>query len=85
MKIKSTFKITNKLGFHARPAMDFMRLAQNFSSDITLSLNGRKANAKSIMEIMMLAAGSGSVINIEVSGEDAEEAIRVLTGFQIVD
>ena len=76
--IKSTITISNKLGLHARASAKFTKLAGGFSSDIHLSRNSRRVNAKSIMGVMMLAAGMGSVIEIEVDGADENQAITAL-------
>ena len=76
--IKSTITISNKLGLHARASAKFTKLAGGFSSDVHLSRNSRRVNAKSIMGVMMLAAGMGSVIEIEASGDDEHEAMIAL-------
>ncbi|NIR29307.1 MAG: HPr family phosphocarrier protein [Gammaproteobacteria bacterium] len=68
--------IVNKLGLHARAAAKFVTLASGFESDIKLERNGRQVNGKSIMGVMMLAAGQGSSIRITASGVDEEKAIR---------
>jgi phosphocarrier protein len=72
-------EIVNKLGLHARAAAKLTELAGAFTSDIWLSRNGRRVNAKSIMGVMMLAAGKGSRVLIEAEGEDADAAIAALT------
>jgi phosphocarrier protein HPr len=79
--IKSSISISNKLGLHARASAKLTKLAGGFASEIHLSRNGRRVNAKSIMGVMMLAAGMGSTIEIEVEGPDevgAEAALRAL-------
>ena len=76
--IKSTITISNKLGLHARASAKFTKLTGSFSSDVHLSRNGRRVNAKSIMGVMMLAAGVGSVIEIEAEGVDEREAMAAL-------
>jgi phosphocarrier protein len=79
--IKSSILISNKLGLHARASAKLTKLAGSFASDVHLSRNGRRVNAKSIMGVMMLAAGLGSEIEIEVDGPDevaAMEALRAL-------
>ncbi len=73
--IKSPIKISNKLGLHARASAKLTKLASSFGSDIHLSRNGRRVNAKSIMGVMMLAAGLGSEVEIEADGDD--EAIAM--------
>lgn len=71
-------KIINKLGLHARAAAKITQLASNFKSEVWLSLNDHKVNAKSIMGVMMLAANKGSVINIQTIGSDETEAMAAL-------
>jgi phosphocarrier protein HPr len=76
--IKSTITISNKLGLHARASAKFTKLAGGFTSEIHLSRNSRRVNAKSIMGVMMLAAGVGSMIEIEADGADEQEAMSAL-------
>ncbi len=76
--ITSTITISNKLGLHARASAKLTKLAGSFKSEIHLSRNNRRVNAKSIMGVMMLAAGLGSEIAIEVEGEDEERAMQGL-------
>jgi phosphocarrier protein HPr len=79
--IKSNISISNKLGLHARASAKLTKLAGSFASYVFLSRNGRRVNAKSIMGVMMLAAGLGSEIEVEVDGADeqaAMDAIRAL-------
>lgn len=71
--------IVNKLGLHARAAARFVQLASEYDSEITLSLNGKCVSGKSIMGVMMLAAGQGSCIEIEADGKDEKAAIENLT------
>ena len=71
-------KIVNKLGLHARAAAKLTQLAGSFRSEIWLSRSGRRVNAKSIMGVMMLAAGMGTTVLIETSGDDAEQAVQAL-------
>ena len=75
---KATVKINNKLGLHARASAKLSKLAGSFRSEITLSRNGRRVNAKSIMGVMMLAAGLGAEIEIETEGDDADAAMAAL-------
>jgi phosphocarrier protein HPr len=70
--------IVNKLGLHARAAAKLTHLAGGYKSEIWLSRSGRRVNAKSIMGVMMLAAGMGTTLLIEASGDDAEQAIQAL-------
>jgi len=71
-------RIVNKLGLHARAAAKLTHLAGSFKSEIWLSRSGRRVNAKSIMGVMMLAAGMGTTVLIEASGDDAERAVQAL-------
>lgn len=70
--------ISNKLGLHARASAKLTKLAGSFKSDVHMSRNGRRVNAKSIMGVMMLAAGLGSEVEIETSGEDEQAAMDAL-------
>ena len=76
--IRSTITISNRLGLHARASAKLTKLAGSFRSDIHLARNGRRVNAKSIMGVMMLAAGQGSEIEIEADGSDAAAAVQAL-------
>ena len=78
--IQTRIQISNKLGLHARASAKLTKLAGGFKSDIHLSRNGRRVNAKSIMGVMMLAAGLGSEVEIEVDGADEQEAMLALRG-----
>lgn len=70
--------IQNKLGLHVRPASLFVAEAGKYQSQIFISKDGMKVNGKSIVGILMLAAGNGSTITIEAIGDDAEEALNGL-------
>ncbi len=70
--------VTNKLGIHARPASMFVRLANRFASDVYVEKDGETVNGKSIMNLMMLAAGPGSRIRVHAEGVDAAQAIAEL-------
>ena len=72
-------EIINKLGLHARASAKISQLAAQFPCEIFLSRNGRQINAKSIMGVMMLAAGIGSTVTLETVGEMADEAMQALT------
>ncbi len=72
------FTVTNKLGIHARPAAQFVKTASTFSCDIQVEKDDEQADGKSIMGLMMLAAGHGSVITITTEGEDQDEALLAL-------
>ena len=71
-------EIVNKLGLHARAAAKLTHVASGFQSEIWLSRSGRRVNAKSIMGVMMLAAGQGTAVLIEAQGSDAEQAISAI-------
>jgi phosphocarrier protein len=72
--IKQTITIGNKLGLHARASAKLTKLAGTFHCDVHMSRNGRRVNAKSIMGVMMLAAGIGAEVEIETDGEDEAQA-----------
>ena len=76
--------IINKLGLHARASAKLTQLASSFKSEVMLSRNNRRVNAKSIMGVMMLAAAKGTTISIETSGVDEAEAMQALLAL-IVD
>jgi phosphocarrier protein len=71
-------EIVNKLGLHARASAKLTQLAGQFQSNIWLTRNGKRVNAKSIMGVMMLAAAKGSTVSIEADGADEEAAIKAL-------
>jgi phosphocarrier protein HPr len=71
-------EIINKLGLHARAAAKLTQIAGSFQSEIWLSRSGRRVNAKSIMGVMMLAAGQGTTVLIEAKGDDADAAVAAL-------
>ena len=70
--------IINKLGLHARASAKLTQLASKFACEIWLTRNNRRVNAKSIMGVMMLAAGKGSSVLIEADGKDADAALKAL-------
>jgi phosphocarrier protein len=76
--ISRSFTIRNKLGLHARPSAQLTQTASRFQSEVYLAKEGRRVNAKSIMGVMMLAAGSGSVITVEATGVDEEQAVQAV-------
>ena len=71
-------EIVNKLGLHARASAKLTQVASSFRCEVWLSRNGRRVNAKSIMGVMMLAAGKGAMVVIEADGDDAEAALAAL-------
>ena len=77
--IKTTVTITNKMGFHARPAMAFVDLAGTFDASIKVIKDGQEVDGKSIMHLMMLAATQGTQLEIIADGNDAQQAIDKLT------
>jgi len=78
--IRQDVEIINKLGLHARASAKFTQLAGTFQSEVWLERNGRRVNGKSIMGVMMLAAGKGTSVTIETIGDDAEAAMTALVG-----
>ena len=76
--VRRSVTIANRLGLHARAAAKFVTLATRFDSEISLIRETRRVNAKSIMGVMMLAAGKGVSVEIEASGSDAQEALNQL-------
>ena len=78
--LRQDVEIINKLGLHARASAKFTQLAGTFQSEVWLERNGRRVNGKSIMGVMMLAAGKGTSIAIETIGDDAEAAMSALEG-----
>lgn len=75
---KADVEIINKLGLHARASAKLTQLAGSFPCEIWMERNGRRINAKSIMGVMMLAAGKGSTVTLDCEGERAEEALAAL-------
>ena len=71
-------EIINKLGLHARAALKFVELSSKHSSQVTVTREGREVNGKSIMGLMMLAAGSGATLTICAEGKDAQQALDEL-------
>ncbi|MFT7413569.1 MAG: phosphocarrier protein HPr [Methylophagaceae bacterium] len=76
--IEQTFTIINNLGLHARAAAKFVTTASQFEAEIQVSRNGRSVNGKSIMGVMMLAAGKGTEIKVNADGHDAELALQAI-------
>jgi phosphocarrier protein HPr len=75
---KTNVTIINKLGLHARASAKLTKLASSFACEVFMSRNGRRVNAKSIMGVMMLAAGKGAEVEIETDGADEAEAVQAL-------
>ena len=76
--IKTSTNISNKLGLHARASAKFTKLAGSFPCEVWMSKGDRRVNAKSIMGVMMLAAGMGSLVEIETNGPQEQSAMEAL-------
>ena len=76
--VKREIEVTNKLGLHARASAKLTQLASKYQSQVFLARGGRRVNAKSIMGVMMLAAGMGTTLEMEVDGPDEAEAAQAL-------
>ena len=76
--IKTTATISNKLGLHARASAKLTQLAGSFPCEVWMERNNRRINAKSIMGVMMLAAGKGAKVVVDCDGERADEALAAL-------
>jgi phosphocarrier protein len=76
--VKRDVEIVNRLGLHARASAKVTQTAAKFSSDVFMTRNGRRINAKSIMGVMMLAAPKSSLVTLEVSGADEKDAMAAL-------
>jgi phosphocarrier protein len=77
-KIEKEITIINRLGLHARPAAMFVRIASRFRSEVWVAKEGEQINGKSIMGLMMLAAGQGSKLTIKCEGPDADKVMEEL-------
>jgi phosphocarrier protein len=77
-KVTKKLEIKNKLGLHARAAALFVQTVNKFSSQVTVTNNGQTADGRSIMGMLTLGATQGSKIQIEVTGEDADKAVRAI-------
>ncbi len=71
-------EITNKLGLHARASAKLTQLAGSYPCEVWMERNGRRINAKSIMGVMMLAAGKGSMVTVDTDGDRADEALSAI-------
>ncbi|MBA2548440.1 MAG: HPr family phosphocarrier protein [Burkholderiaceae bacterium] len=76
--ITRDFRINNKLGLHARPSAHLTQVASRFESEVFIAKAGRRVNAKSIMGVMMLAAGPGSTVTVDADGPDELNAIAAI-------
>ena len=77
-KIEKELAVVNRLGLHARPAAMFVRIASQYRAEIWVAKEGEEVNGKSIMGLMMLAAGQGSKLRIRCDGPDADKAMEEL-------
>ncbi len=78
MAVERTVSLPNKLGLHARPAMQLVELANKFASDVSLSKDGRNVDCKSMIDVLTLGAEHGAEIVVSADGEDADEAVQSL-------
>ena len=76
--ISREFTINNKLGLHARPSAQLTQIAGRFKSEICIARDGRRVNAKSIMGVMMLAAGPGAIVTVDADGPDEQAALEAI-------
>ena len=76
--ISKDFTINNKLGLHARPSAQLTQIAGRYESEVFIARNGRRVNDKSIMGVMMLAAGPGSTVTVDAEGPDEQQAIDAI-------
>ncbi|RZJ21331.1 MAG: HPr family phosphocarrier protein [Haliea sp.] len=76
--IKNNTTISNKLGLHARASAKLTKLAGSFASEVWMTKGERRVNAKSIMGVMMLAAGQGSAVEVETDGSDEQQAMTAI-------
>ena len=80
MNCTKEFTVINKMGMHARPAAQFVKRASRFQCDVWVEKDDEQVNGKSIMGLMMLAAGQGAKLKVTVEGQDAEAAMAELGG-----
>ena len=78
MSLSRSVEIVNERGLHARASAKFVKLASGFDAEVTVSRDGTSVDARSIMGLMMLAAGIGSTIEIRAEGADAQQAVEAL-------
>jgi phosphocarrier protein len=78
MSTRGTYQVKNKLGLHARAATKLVQLASKFPCEIQVSREGQAANAKSVMGVLLLCGSKGTHLNIEATGDQADEAVRAL-------
>ncbi len=76
--ISRDFTISNTLGLHARPSAQLTQIAGRYASEVFIAKNERRVNAKSIMGVMMLAAGPGAIVTVDAEGPDEEQAVAAI-------
>ena len=76
--LERTFVINNRLGLHARATAKLVQLLSGYQSNVTLAAKGREINAKSIMGVMLLAAGKGTAVTVRIDGDDSAQAMNVV-------
>lgn len=76
--LRGRVQIVNRLGMHARAAAEVVKLAADFRSEIVLQRDGKRARASSVLELLMLCGEEGAVLDVEVAGDDAPEALSAL-------
>ena len=76
--LERTFVITNRLGLHARATAKLVQLLSSYQSNVTLAAKGREINAKSIMGVMLLAAGKGTPVTVRIDGDDSAQAMNAV-------
>jgi phosphocarrier protein HPr len=77
-RAEATFEVVNELGLHARAATKLVQIASRHQADVELELDGQRANAKSVMGVLLLACGKGSQLIVRAVGVDAESAVRAI-------
>ena len=77
--LRRTVLVTNPNGLHLRPSAAFVRLAERFQSNVTITHDGRSVNGKSVWDLLLLAAMPGSELTLEVDGPDAKQALEALS------
>jgi phosphocarrier protein len=78
--VEASFEIVNNLGLHARAATKLVQLASRFACDIEISRDGQKANAKSVMGVLLLCGAKGTVVQVTARGPSSEEAVQAIGG-----
>ena len=79
--LNETVKVEREHGLHARPAAEFVKMANGFNSEITLVYNGEEVDGKSIMSIMGLGISNGDSVELKIDGDDKTEAFKAITHF----